>query len=173
MSYFHQTLDTSEKILNEMYVRELMDDGLAWCTTNMTVDDLRKAIFADLLYFGMWEKERNKKLFITFDELTKFVNKADIERIRQQLDNEEIKYLINVTEGIYNLKDERQIYQAAMDFCGCWFEGFEIPSGLSDVYTINHDVLDAAVTTHGGLENLATSLAMDLIKTNDVSSKVN
>lgn len=161
MTNFNPILDTDEKFLAERYTRELMEDGLAWDTLNMSDGDLRSAIIADLVSFLMWEKEKNTKLHITFEELTRFVDRSDVERIRQQLDHSEIKHLFDFDGNVYRMKDNHEILQAAMDFSGIWYDNFTPDSG-DDVVKINHDVLHTAVTKHGGIDNLAAALSMEL-----------
>ena len=120
MSNFNPILNSDKKFLAERYSRELMNDNLAWSTTNMSDESLRMAIVADLLMFGVWNQDKKTKLNITFTELTRFVTPSDIRRIQRQLEHDEIKHLITLTDGIYSLKEGRENYQAAMDYCGIW-----------------------------------------------------
>lgn len=160
MTNFNKDLNTKDKFLGEPYVRELMDDG-CWSSVNMEDDVLRTSIISDLLAFVFWEKEYKEPLNITFSELTRFVDRADLDRIQKQLDHDEIKHLIDVTEGVYRLKEDRQILQAAMDYCGVWYSDYDAPSDFG-VVSVNHVAIDEAVQQHGSIENLAISLAMEL-----------
>ena len=126
MSILNKDLNTKEKFLSERHVRDLTDSDY-WTIVNMDDSDLRASIIGDLLSFVLWEKEYKEPLNITFDELTKFVDTNNLDRVRQQLQHEEIKHLFTVNEGVYRLKDERQILQAAMDYCGTWYDGYDSP----------------------------------------------
>lgn len=161
MANFNPLLNTDKKFLAERYGRELMNDNLAWSTENMSNEDLRMAIIADLISFGVWNQEKKTKLNITFAELTRFVTPSDVDRIREQIDHEEIKHLIILTDGIYSLKEGREVYQAAMDYCGIWYEGYKAPDDFG-VISVNHEVINDAVNEFGSIENLAVALAMDL-----------
>lgn len=162
MPNFHPTHNTADKFLGERYTRELMSDGLAWCTTNMSDEELRMAIIGDLVSYTMWEKEFNIQLPITFEELTRFVLPEDVERIRQQLEHEEIKHLFVFDNNVYRMKDDRAVLQAAMDFTGIWYETYVPPEGSEGIVVTNREVLTEAVEKYGSVDNLAKALAMDL-----------
>lgn len=161
MTNFNPVLNTDKKFLGEKYSRELMCDYLAWSTINMKDDGLREAIVSDLLSFLMWEKEKKTQLMITFEELTRFVEPVDVERVRQQLEHDEIKHLYTLVDGVYRLKDQKEILKAAMDYCGIWYEGFE-PDDTKGLISVNVSSLKEAIVNHGGIDNLAKAMVMEL-----------
>lgn len=148
-------------LISVKYTRELMTDGDVWSPSNMTDDELRQAIVQDILAFTMTEIETTEKFNLTERELVKFVIPLQRRRILDMLKHPEIVGLINYSNGHLRIRDDENIRQAAMDFCGVWYDGYT-PTDPTGVITINTSAVVQAVEEHGGIDNLAAALAMEI-----------
>lgn len=100
---------------------------------NMTDKEIKQSIIDDILVVLFLHKYRS----IRINELCRFI----------QHDSFLVNYVIFhveelIQEGFLELIDSDTItipaekYQAAMDFCGCWYDGYQIPDGIN-VYKLS------------------------------------
>jgi hypothetical protein len=133
----------------------------------MNDHELRQSIVQDILAPTMWELEKGESVNFDLTEFLRFVpDSGDRQRVLHQMWHDDIKDLIlgklcgnNDNNGQVRIKTDRASMQAAMDYCGVWAHGYDMPEG---VIVTNYDDLDNAAETHGGLENLAASLYQDM-----------
>lgn len=148
-----------EKFIKDPYVRELIDSEFI-SVDDFTSDEQREAIIQDILTMTFWEKRYNKKLNFDFDELMRFVKPYRRPHIQDQLMHASVQALITMDEGQLRIKPNREIEQAAMDFCGVYFTGYVMPEGA---IIINREAFEASVQLHGGLEQFTESVLMDVL----------
>lgn len=163
MSNFSPLHRNRVMFLNDEDCRQVVHNDIC-SIDNMTDRELREAIIDDILGATMWEKEFKENPYFTLSEFTRFIPRYKQQRVYNMLHHSEIKDLIVQTrnKGMIELRirDQQEILQAAMDYCGVWYDGFKIPDE-EGIVRINHDVISEAIENHGSLENLATALAMD------------
>lgn len=167
MSDFSVYYNTFQDYLKDEFVWGLVDNNV-FSINNMDDRELREAILGDLLGVTMWEKQHNERVHFGFTKLLRLLPRSLHKRVKKQMKHDDIVELISIrpfdvraTE--VRIVDNSAILQAAMDYAGIWYSGFNIPP---DAICLNTENLAKAVEEHGSLENLASSLAMDLIATN-------
>lgn len=152
------------KFLNCRDIRQLadvVDGGEVWVgPVYMSDKEVRESIVEDLLCFTMWEIQTGQKLDVSFDELVRFTTDDQKERIKREIDHEDIRYFVICDGNQLRIKNDKTVLQAAMDYCGCWYSGFEMPS--EGVGSIDREALNDLIEQHGSLENLAGSMMMEM-----------
>jgi len=108
----------------------------------------------------MWEKENNQKVHFGFTKFLQWIPRYLHKRVFKEIQNEEIIGLIEIKDREIRIKDQREILQAAMDYCGHWWENFDIPK---DALVFSKENLEKMVEEAGGIEALATELANEII----------
>lgn len=156
---FGKIPETAQEFLDCMMVREFMDcefHSTAW----MSEQEMKESIIQDILTFTMEEnKFPGEKLFLDFGELTRFVNNKSVNFAVGFVTSAEFQALVLYGEKGYRVKPEREILQAAMDYCGVYWEGFKMPP---DCICVDREAFKEQVDKHGGLNNFATALEMDI-----------
>lgn len=169
---------------NNEYAWQLVD-GDVFSVRYMTEQEVLESIVDDILNVTMLEKTTGKKCFFGFSKLTRFLDSEWRNKIKVLLNHDSISGLICCTpatiehfsasinelllENILKkgshkqirIKDDRAILQAAMDFCGCWYEGFPPPEGVK-LLQFNTEKINSEIHKFGSIENLSQSLAMDI-----------
>jgi hypothetical protein len=172
MSVFDKELKNLQTISE---TRELVNTSV-FCTTNMDDRQLREAIVQDVLAFTMLNVETKQSFNLDGQELMRFMRiQSERLRVARAFKHPEISGLVKVSNPLYAWVDspesrsntriwmstDRSVLQAAMDYCGVWYDGY-MPTDMSGVIVVNTEALETAVEKHGGIDNLATALAMDL-----------
>lgn len=144
------------------YARELQDDPSATSVTDYTDEEVRHSIVQDVLAVTFWEKQVGGKLNFDWSELVRFIGAASLVRVEEAYKHPDVQVHLQVTDGQIRLKEGRVLEQAAMDYCGVWYDGFDMPD---DVFRVNRDALSDAVGRHSSIEKLADALMMDMQST--------
>lgn len=151
----------------EAYLRE----EAAWQLVNNSVfsiecmDDkeLREAVIEDILTVTMLEKQLGQTLHFGITKMLRFLTRQHHRRVMDALKHDEIRNLIMLSRGKsgseVRIKDNREILQAAMNYCGVYYSDFEMGE---NALIINREILNAAVQQHGGLKNLTEAMVMDV-----------
>ncbi len=134
----------------------------------MTDLEVRESIVDDILAATMWEIQTSNKLDFDFSNLTSFVKLSTKERIHRQLHHPEIIGLISIVDGQLRIKKDSVILQAAMDYCGCWYNGYVIP----DESIVINRIAVSNFSSEKALSELVTSIAMDLQATQPVNKSI-
>lgn len=152
---------------------EVMNDSHCWQVVHgeffsvdaMTDMELQEAIINDILQVTMLEKETGKKCNFTEKTLVRFLFSEQKERVAKML--VEVMGLINLIETTpdnfpnfsvemskrvierhsylqLRIKDNRVILQEAMNFAGCWYDGFNPPEGVQ-VLSLNMEKVNKEV----------------------------
>ena len=125
-----------EIFLGMQIIREVQQSDV-FSIDNMSEEELREAVIQDILMITMWEKHFQKKLHFSKSSLMRFINDTGVSRVIKALQHTDVvdKIYIQVTEehvGIKTIKNEEirikdDALQEAMDYCGCWYEGYIMP----------------------------------------------
>ena len=133
-------LDEVANFQNEPLSRELCDysaDGVEIFTISaMSDEEVRQSVIQDILAATMIQKEQGVSLEYDFANMIRFVNAGNHERVVTALNDEEVQSFIIQENGQYRIADDPTVLQAAMDFCGVYYEGFDWPDG---VITVNRE----------------------------------
>ena len=130
------------KLLRDRDAREV-SHGELFSIVNMDDRELREAIVQDILTVTMWEKEHDIEIPFPLGELCWYVPEELTDRIIYQLKSPEITPFLNTKGEQYKIKDDPKILQAAMDYCGVWYDGFVMPGDgatTSDIQKENNNV---------------------------------
>jgi hypothetical protein len=141
------------------WARELQDDETMPSVVDFDDEEIRQAIVQDIMSATFWEKQTGEKLSFDFEELVRFVNPASRARVEEQIKHGDVQELIVEVHGQLRLRDQRSVEQAAMDFCGVYYDGYEMPYG---VLKVDRSAIAQAIEDHGGINQFADSLKMDL-----------
>lgn len=169
--------------MNYATVNEWLADGYAWNIYHeedvysiryMGNKELAESIVEDLLQLTFYEKRNKVNVNFDFNTLVRFLKSpGDIQRVKDIFETEVVqKFITIVGNNQVRIKDDRDTQQAAMDFCGSWMEGFDVPDEPG-IIKVNNEVLEEKINTHGGIDNLAKALAMEINATHEVSKVVN
>lgn len=129
---------------------------------NMSDEELRQSIIEDLVAVTMWEKLMSKKLHFGFSRFLYWIPRYMHKRVREQMSHPEIEGLICIQRTENNseirIRDNHAIIQAAMDYCGVWYDGFVIPKGVR-VFSVNHERIEEL----GGIDAVAELVTKEII----------
>lgn len=124
-------LDEVANFQNEPLSRELCDysaDGVEIFSIGaMSDEEVHQSVIQDILAATMIQKEQGVSLEYDFANMIRFVDARNHERVIAALHDEEVQSLIIQENGQYRIADEPTVLQAAMDFCGIYYEGFDWP----------------------------------------------
>ena len=155
---------TDPRFIDEEYLFYIVDNDVC-SINNMDDRQLRESIVNDILTVTMWEIDNKKKVHYGMTKFLQFIRREKQKRVMDMMKHPEIEFMIHLvrTEGgsEIRIKDDRNIRQAAMDYCGHWYEGYTIPEGM-DIISLNFEKFEEEVEKYGSVENLAASLAMDV-----------
>lgn len=128
----HQALQpdlTPEDFLNNDYNWFLIDT--AWMSVrNMSDVSLRESIVDDALTVTMYELENKTSLAWDNKHLQSKLCADAYQRVMGQLSHQEIAGLLVTDGNKIRIRNNREILQAAMDYCGHWYEGYNVPDGV-------------------------------------------
>jgi hypothetical protein len=172
MSNFLKSQADGQKLLDDKMLRQVAH-GHLFSIEHMSDEELRQSIVEDILMVTMWEKEFSQKLHFGWTQFTRFVERRHHKRINEQIRHDEICDLIVEAKSPYKtelrIRDDRNILQAAMDYCGCWYEGYSMPA--EGVLCINRDALEDAISDHGGYDQLIQAITMDVMASDDAPDR--
>lgn len=136
---------------------------------NMTNEELQQSIVEDILAVTFWEEQTGNKVKFGLDELLRFVEPVKLrERVVLTLKDPAVDVFMKGDLNNLRIKDNTSIRQVAMDKCGVWFSGYEMAEGAM---IINREEVQAAVDQHGGVENYAAAINMDIQSTHPTPKK--
>lgn len=129
---FEESVDP-DKFLKEEMLFSLVHNEV-FSVDNMSDREVRESILEDLLEVAAWESKNDAKLNFTVETLVRFIsNEKQKLRVFNALCHPEITLLLTLPEEQLRIKSNWNIQQAAMDYCGVWHEGHEIPGvGIID-----------------------------------------
>lgn len=168
-------------------IQETMDDELMFSVVhnnifsinNMSDAELRQSIVDDILMVTMMEKEEKTTINFGQHELFRWIKPTQHGWVYSQMGHPEISGLIERKNGQIRIKDVKEVLQAAMDYCGHWWEGFNIPNEPG-IITMNHEKVDEMIADAGSFDQFINNLAhtlqadmMDNSTTVPVSKTVN
>lgn len=168
-------------------IEETMNDELMFSVVhnnifsinNMSDAELRQSIVDDILMVTMMEKEEKTTINFGQHELFRWIKPTQHGWVYGQMGHPEIAGLIEHKNGQIRIKDVKEVLQAAMDYCGHWWEGYAIPNEPG-IFTMNHEKVDEMITNAGSfdqfIDNLAHALQADMMNSNTtvpVSETVN
>jgi len=165
--------DFSEEFRN---FKVMLDNEYAWqvvnsdvfSVDNMTDEELRQSIVQDVLTVTMWEKQSEQTADFSLDTLCRFLNDDQRQKVEQAFSHPEISGLFNMSDKKQlRIRTESVILQAAMDYVGVWFTGFEIPVGVTIIDT--REIAERI----GTLEAALSLISMDLECTVKGNSTIN
>ena len=146
-------------------------DNYVFSITNMTDRELREAIIHDILSITMWEKENNRKLHFGFTRLNRFLPRHLHKRVSLQMKHDEICNLIQIQRNDsgseIRIKDNHAILQAAMDYSGVWYHGFNIPND-TNIFSVDHEQVEKL----GGIDAITKLISSDILAL-DMNNKAN
>jgi len=160
MSDFRLEYADFNVLLNTDVAWEVVDNEV-FSVANMSGREIRESIIQDALMVTMWEKHFNKKANYELKELYRNIKNLRLKsRVCIQLTNPEIVQMLDLSNGnSVRIKNDPAILQAAMDYCGVYYTGFEMSK---ECIVVNQENLQHAVDAAGGIGELARSVLMDL-----------
>lgn len=146
-----------EETLNDPLMFSVVHNSV-FSINNMTDEELRQSIVEDILLITMMEKD--EKIVLDFDQhkLFRWIKPLQHRRVYEQMGHPEIFGLIERKNGQIRIKDQREILQAAMDYCGHWWEGYTIPNEPG-IITFNQEVFEEKVNEAGGFDEFIEGVA--------------
>jgi hypothetical protein len=161
-SNFHPLYRTFAMLADDELGREVKDSDFG-SIRFMNERELLESIVHDILWPTIWEMEKSESVCFDAAEFLRFVPRAeDREMITDMMGHVEIAGLIEHKDGQLRIKKDRAILQAAMDYCGVWAHGFDMPP---DALVTNFEAVGDAIEQHGSIENFAAALMMDMNST--------
>lgn len=126
---------TVEEIMNNPLMFNVVHNDM-FSINNMSNREVRESIIHDILMVTMIEKEKNVTLNFGQSQLLRWIKPTQHNYVLTQMNNEEIAGLIENKNGQLRIKYRREILQAAMDYCGYWYDGFEPPEDEKGIFHI-------------------------------------
>ncbi len=150
-------------------IQETMDDELMFSVVhnnifsinNMSDAELRQSIVDDILMVTMMEKEEKTTINFGQHELFRWIKPTQHGWVYSQMGHPEISGLIERKNGQIRIKNVKEVLQAAMDYCGHWWEGFNIPNEPG-IITMNHEKVDEMIADAGSFDQFINNLAHTL-----------
>lgn len=149
-----------EETLNDVLMFSLVHNNI-FSVDNMTDKEVRESLIDDLLLITMMEKEEKVTIDFNQHKLFRWLKPLQHGRVYEQMAHPEISGLIERKNGQIRIKDQKEILQAAMDYCGHWWEGYDIPNEPG-IFTMNREVVDEQIEAAGGFDNFIDGLAKTL-----------
>lgn len=154
-----------EETMNDVLMFSVVHNNI-FSINNMSDEELRQSIVDDILMVTMMEKEEKTSINFGQHELFRWIKPLQHARVYNQMAHPEISGLIEHKNGQIRIKDVREVLQAAMDYCGHWWDGFTIPNEPG-IITMNHEKVDEMIQDAGGfdqfIDNLAHTLQADMM----------
>lgn len=167
-----------EETMNDVLMFSVVHNNI-FSINNMSDKELRESIVDDILMVTMMEKEEKTPINFGQHELFRWIKPTQHGWVYSQMGHPEIAGLIEHKNGQIRIKDVQEVLQAAMDYCGHWWDGFTIPNEPG-IITMNHEKVDEMIQDAGGfdqfIDNLAHTLQADMMDSNitiPVSKTVN
>ena len=162
-----QVFEFLKNFMGDSVGRQLGDQPFCK-VADFTDDELCQAIVDDILAVTMFERVTTNKIgMFDKEELVKFAGEENKGRIKLLIHRVDIKHLIVFHEdGNLRIPNEHEILQAAMDYCGCVYDGFKMVEG-EQYFSLNM----AKIEEMGGIEAVAEQVAMDIVAEEMASEK--
>ena len=154
------------KFLNEKYARQITHSEV-FSIVNMSEAEVKESLIDDILSVTMFEKQTNQKVRFDFKELTRFIPKQIHHIVEHALQDIEIQKLITHIDGEYRINPDTASLKAAMDFCGCYYSGFEVPEGV-ELFRLDLEKL----AVKDDVQSLINSVYMDVMTNSPTSDSV-
>ena len=123
-------------------------DGEFFSVKNMTDEELGEAIINDILIATFFEKEGNTVNF-TPEILIRFLCGSIRAKVLKKLQSKELAGYLDTTNGQLRIKNDRNILQAAQDYAGVVFDGFEFTDQTQPYIKIDHDTVRKEIDKAG------------------------
>ncbi len=146
-----------EETMNDSLMFEVVHNDM-FSINNMSDKEVRESIIHDILMVTMIEKEEKVTLDFDQHQLFRWIKLTQHGYVFTQMNNQEISGLIENKNGQLRIKDQREILQAAMDYCGHWYDGFEPPEGEEDIFRVNAEGFQAQVEEAGGFDQFCQNV---------------
>lgn len=163
-----------EEWLADCYAWNVWHDGEVYSIDNMDDKQLMESILEDLLQLTFYETSNSVSVHFTYATLVRFLPKtAQRNRVKEMLESETVqKYVTTDQNGMLRIKNDRHLQQEMMDLIGVWMEGFDVPDSPG-IIRVNNEVLKEKVEQHGGIDNLAKALSMEVEATHEGTKAIN
>lgn len=164
---FNPLFETFDDMLRNDYAWELVDNNV-FTVKNMNEKELKESIIQDLLSVTMWEIKTKEDVHFSLSTLCRKVPREYVNKIKQLIKAADICDMIHIRDKRIRIYNSQKNLQAAMNYCGVWFEGYAPPKGTK---VIDTGKVRDAVNELGSVDALATSLSMDIKATITQSTK--
>lgn len=124
---FLKAFESTDEWLQDQSVWTLVDNDV-YSVYNMSEREVKESILEDLLSVWDYEKSNpdNKLSFKLSDLIRHVTGKEMRDFIKEAVAYDlEISQLIEISPESIRIKNQREVLQAAMEYCGVWFDGFE------------------------------------------------
>ena len=162
--FLPEFVEDANRMINELAAWEVAN---WYCGPHLIQDvslysdeEMRQAIVQDVLQATFYELYCSKKILFTDGTLCRAIPHDQIERVLKMLEHPEICGL--VTRDKYNnlrIRTERACLQAAMDYCGVYYNGYDMPAGVIRTDPV---ALQEMAAAHGGIDQVIESIMMEL-----------
>lgn len=155
-------METAEEFWNNWEPWSVVEDyTISYGVQNMSHDEIVAAILDDLLRVRLEFAEERPHGLHWYDVLRFLKTNRQKERVLEALCDARVEDLAaeDKEEGyeqFINLRADRITLQAAMDIAGCWYEGYEVPDGVT---TYSFTEKGAALIGELGVEDFVKRLA--------------
>ena len=131
MSDFRPEYADFNVLLNTDVAWEVVGNEI-YSVAHMSGREIRESIIQDVLTVTMWEKYFKKYAHFTPQMLFRNIVSIRLKsQVCKQMANSEVNKLMIVCseDDSVRIKDDPAILQAAMDYCGVYYTGYEMPEG--------------------------------------------
>lgn len=139
------------EIMNDELMFEVVHNDV-FSINNMNDKEVCESIIHDILMVTMLEKEDNVKIDFGQHHLFRWIKPHQHQRVFREMLNPEIQGLIESKNGQLRIKNIKEVLQAAMDYCGHWWNGFTPPAGEEGILCLNHEAFEETVEEAGGFD---------------------
>lgn len=158
-----------DEIMNDPLMFDLVHNDIL-DINKMSDKEIRESIIHDILMVTMIEKEENVTLDFSQSQLLRWIKPMQHSYVLAQMNNKEIAGLIENKNGQLRIKDKTEILQAAMDYCGNWYNGFKPPESIEGILYINFKDFQTQIEKtdifHQLYQNVFYKIATDLMDLN-------
>lgn len=172
MTDFHKSFTNFNVFLTSDFAWQIVDNEM-FSVWNMTDRELCESIVEDVLAVTMWEIQKNEQVYFSSNTLVRNLESHRAKaKVLNQIGNPEISKIFDILAGYrIRIKNDPAILQAAMDYCGVWYSGYNMPAGT--IIHADDNVMDEKIAQYGSLENLAKAMSMELDITVPITTTVN
>lgn len=146
-----------EETMNDPLMFEVVHNDM-FSINNMSDQEVRESIIHDILMVTMIEKEEKTSIDFGQSQLFRWIKLTQHGYVFSQMNNSEICGLIENKNGQLRIKDQIEILQAAMDYCGHWYNGFTPPEGMEGILCVDTEAFQAQVEEAGGFDQFCQNV---------------